>query len=235
MTDSSWLTDVQVCPSILAADFGAFRAQVVELLDAGARTFHVDVMDGAFVPVITFGTHVVEAIAGVVRERGGHLAVHLMVDRPERFIADYASAGADAYTVHVEAIGGGHVHHALQAIREAGMTPGITLNPGTPVALLEEAAHEADNLLCMSVNPGWGGQSFIPASLERVQQLRALARPGAGVEIDGGIGPATIADAVRAGANRLTAGSAIYAAPSPGDAYRDLVERVRAAGPPGGA
>ncbi len=231
--DRAWVTDVQVCPSILAADFGAFRSQVNELLDAGARTFHVDVMDGHFVPVITFGHGVVEAIAGDVHERGGALAVHLMVDRPERFVADYAKAGADSFTVHVEATV--HLHRTLQLVREAGMVPGVTLNPATPVGLLVEAAREADNLLCMSVNPGWGGQSFIPASLERVQQLRALARPGAGVEIDGGIGPDTIADAVRAGANRLTAGSAIYAAPSPGDAYRDLVERVRAAGPPGGA
>ena len=231
--DRAWVTDVQVCPSILAADFGAFRSQVRELLDAGARTFHVDVMDGHFVPVITFGHGVVEAIAGDVHEFGGALAVHLMVDRPERFVADYAKAGADSYTVHVEATV--HLHRTLQLVREAGMVPGVTLNPATPVGLLVEAAREADNLLCMSVNPGWGGQSFIPASLERVQQLRALARPGAGVEIDGGVGPDTIADAVRAGANRLTAGSAIYGAPSPGDAYRDLVERVRAAGPPGGA
>jgi ribulose-phosphate 3-epimerase len=222
----AWLTDVQVCPSILAADFGAFRSQVRELLDAGARTFHVDVMDGQFVPVITFGAGVVAAIADDVHERGGALAVHLMVDRPERFIDEFARAGADAFTVHVEACV--HLHYALQAIREAGMAPGVTLNPGTPVAALEAAAEEADNLLCMSVNPGWGGQRFIPAALGRVAALRALARPGSGVEIDGGIGPATIADAYAAGANRLTAGSAIYSAPDPGAAYQALVEQVRA-------
>jgi ribulose-phosphate 3-epimerase len=225
--DRSWLTEAQVCPSILAADFGAFRAQVRELLDAGARTFHVDVMDGHFVPVITFGHGVVEAIAGDVHERGGALAVHLMVERPERFVEDFAKAGADAFTVHVEATV--HLHRTLQLVREAGMVPGVTLNPGTPVALLEEAAREADNLLCMSVNPGWGGQRFIPSSLERVAALRRLARPGAGVEIDGGIGRETIAAAFRAGANRLTAGSAIYAAADPGAAYGELVALVEAA------
>ena len=225
--ERSWLTAVEVCPSILSADFGAFRSQVVDLLEAGARTFHVDVMDGQFVPVITFGPGVVASIADDVHARGGALAVHLMVERPERFIADFAAAGADGLTVHVEATG--HLHHTLQSIGEAGMAAGVTLNPGTPVALLEEAARYADNLLCMSVNPGWGGQRFIPASLERLSALRRLCRAGAGVEIDGGVGPETIAQCVRAGANRLTAGSAIYAAPDPAAAYHDLVERVRAA------
>lgn len=226
--DDAWLTDVQVCPSILAADFGAFRAQVRELLDAGARTFHVDVMDGHFVPVITFGHDVVAAIADDVHERGGALAVHMMVQEPERFAADYAKAGADSFTIHVEATQ--HLHRALQIVEEAGMIPGVTLNPATPVPLIAEAARYARNLLCMSVNPGWGGQAFIEASLERITAIRALARPDAGVEIDGGIGPDTIVPAFAAGANRLTAGSAIYRQPDPGQAYVDLVEQVRAAG-----
>lgn len=226
--DESWLTEVQVCPSILAADFGAFRAQVVELMDAGARTFHVDVMDGHFVPVITFGHEVVEAIADEVHSRGGALAVHMMVQEPERLAADYAKAGADSFTIHVEATR--DIHRALQIVGELGMVPGVTLNPATPVAAIAEAARYARNLLCMSVSPGWGGQAFIGATLERVPQIRALAGAGVGVEVDGGIGPDTIAGVYAAGANRLTAGSAIYRQPDPGQAYVDLVERVRAAG-----
>ncbi len=226
--DEAWVTEVQVCPSILAADFGAFRAQVGELLDAGARTFHVDVMDGHFVPVITFGHDVVAAIADDVHERGGALAVHMMVQEPERFAADYAKAGTDSFTIHIESTQ--HIHRALQIVEETGMVPGVTLNPGTPVALVAEAARYARNLLCMSVNPGWGGQAFIPASLERIAQLRALAGPGVGVEIDGGVAADTIVGTYEAGANRLTAGSAIYRQPDPGQAYLDLVEQVRSAG-----
>jgi ribulose-phosphate 3-epimerase len=226
--DESWLTEVQVCPSILAADFGAFRAQVVELMDAGARTFHVDVMDGHFVPVITFGHEVVEAIADEVHSRGGALAVHMMVQEPERLAADYAKAGADSFTIHIEATR--DIHRALQIVEELGMVPGVTLNPATPVAAIAEAARYARNLLCMSVSPGWGGQAFIGATLERLPQIRALAGAGVGVEVDGGIGPDTIEGVYRAGANRLTAGSAIYRQPDPGQAYVDLVERVRAAG-----
>ncbi|MFM7248073.1 MAG: ribulose-phosphate 3-epimerase [Actinomycetota bacterium] len=226
--DESWLTEVQVCPSILAADFGAFRAQVVELMDAGARTFHVDVMDGHFVPVITFGHEVVEAIADEVHSRGGALAVHMMVQEPERLAADYAKAGADSFTIHIEATR--DIHRALQIVEELGMVPGVTLNPATPVAAIVEAARYARNLLCMSVSPGWGGQAFIGATLERLPQIRALAGAGVGVEVDGGIGPDTIAGVYAAGANRLTAGSAIYRQPDPGQAYVDLVERVRAAG-----
>jgi ribulose-phosphate 3-epimerase len=228
--DESWLTEFQVCPSILAADFGAFRAQVRELLDAGARTFHVDVMDGHFVPVITFGHEVVEAIAGDVHERGGALAVHMMVQEPERFAAEYAKAGADSFTIHIEATR--DIHRALQIVEEAGMIPGVTLNPATPVAAVAEAARYARNLLCMSVSPGWGGQRFIGATADRLPQLRALAGAGVGVEVDGGVAADTIVGCLEAGANRFTAGSAIYRQPDPGAAYQALVAQLRAAGAP---
>ena len=228
MANDAWLTEFQVCPSILAADFGAFREQVVELMDAGARTFHVDVMDGHFVPVITFGHEVVEAIAGEVHARGGALAVHMMVQEPERFASDYAKAGADSFTIHIEATR--DIHRAMQIVEEAGMIPGVTLNPATPVAAVTEAARYARNLLCMSVSPGWGGQKFITATADRLPQLRALARPDAGVEVDGGVAADTIVGCYEAGANRFTAGSAIYKQKNPGEAYQALVEQVRAAG-----
>jgi ribulose-phosphate 3-epimerase len=217
--DDAWLTEVQVCPSILAADFGAFRSQVRDLLDAGARTFHVDVMDGH---------QVVESIADEVHDRGGALAVHMMVQEPERLAADYAKAGADSFTIHIEATR--DIHRALQIVEETGMIPGVTLNPATPVGAIAEAARYARNLLCMSVSPGWGGQAFIGATLDRLPQIRALAGPGVGVEVDGGIAADTIVGVFQAGANRLTAGSAIYRQPDPGQAYRDLVDQVRAAG-----
>lgn len=224
----AWVTDVQVCPSILAADFGAFRAQVRDLMDAGARTFHVDVMDGHFVPVITFGHEVVSALADDVHDRGGSLAVHMMVEQPERFAAEYAKAGADSFTIHIEATR--DIHLALQIVEETGMIPGVTLNPATPISAIAEAARYARNLLCMSVSPGWGGQKFIKATTDRLLEMRLLARPDAGVEVDGGIASETIVEVYKAGANRLTAGSAIYKQADPGQAYLDLVEQVRAAG-----
>ena len=208
-------------PSILSADFGAFRSQVTELLDAGARAFHVDVMDGHFVPVITFGPRVVSSFADLVHERGGTIDVHLMIEWPERQLAEFAKAGADSCTVHVETCP--HLHHTLGMIHELGMTAGVTLNPSTPTQAVAEGALEADVLLCMSVNPGWGGQKFIESSIRRLGELQAMLRPGMGLEIDGGVGPATIERCRAAGANLMVAGSAIYDQPSPGEAWRALV------------
>jgi ribulose-phosphate 3-epimerase len=213
-----------VLPSILSADFGAFRSQVLELLDAGARAFHIDVMDGHFVPVITFGPRVVSSFADLVHERGGTLDVHLMIERPERQLAEFAKAGADSCTVHVETCP--HLHHTLGQIHELGMTAGATLNPATPTTALREAARAADVLLCMSVDPGWGGQKFIESSIERLGELKALLRPGMGLEIDGGVSPATIERCHGAGANLMVAGSAIYDQPSPGEAWRRLAGLV---------
>jgi ribulose-phosphate 3-epimerase len=226
----SWPHDVRVAPSILSSDFGRVREQVTEVMDAGARVIHIDVMDGHFVPVITFGPKMVADVADTIHAHDGFADVHLMIEAPERHLAQFAEAGADSITVHVETCP--HLHYTLQMIHDLGCRAGVTLNPGTPVEAIAEAARYADVLLCMSVNPGWGGQSFIPATLDRLPKMRALAaeREGVAVEVDGGIHDATIADAHAAGANILVAGSAIFAAPSPAEAYRGLVERLGLAG-----
>ena len=226
----SWPQDVRVAPSILSSDFGRVREHVTEVMDAGARVIHIDVMDGHFVPVITFGPKMVADVADTIHALDGFADVHLMIEAPERHLAQFAEAGADSITVHVETCP--HLHYTLQMIHDLGCRAGVTLNPGTPVEAIGEAARYADVLLCMSVNPGWGGQSFIPATLDRLPKMRALAseRDGVAVEVDGGIHEATIADAHAAGANILVAGSAIFGAPSPAEAYRGLVERLALAG-----
>ena len=226
----SWPHDVRVAPSILSSDFGRVREQVTEVMDAGARVIHIDVMDGHFVPVITFGPKMVADVADTIHAHDGFADVHLMIEAPERHLAQFAEAGADSITVHVETCP--HLHYTLQMIHDLGCRAGVTLNPGTPVEAIAEAARYADVLLCMSVNPGWGGQSFIPATLDRLPKMRALAaeRESVAVEVDGGIHDATIADAHAAGANILVAGSAIFGAPSAAEAYRGLVERLALAG-----
>jgi len=225
-----WPQDVRVAPSILSSDFGRVREQVTEVMEAGARVIHIDVMDGHFVPVITFGPKMVADVADTIHAHDGFADVHLMIEAPERHLAQFAEAGADSITVHVETCP--HLHYTLQMIHDLGCRAGVTLNPGTPVEAIAEAARYADVLLCMSVNPGWGGQSFIPATLDRLPKMRALAaeRDGVAVEVDGGIHDATIADAHAAGANILVAGSAIFGAPSPAEAYRGLVGRLALAG-----
>ena len=174
-----------VAPSILAADFARLGEQVAQVMDAGARVIHVDVMDGHFVPPITMGPLVVGALADRVHAAGALIDVHLMIERPERQIAEFAKAGADNITFHAEATP--HVHYAIGAIKEAGCTAGVAICPATPVRVLAEVAADLDVALCMTVNPGWGGQPFIPASPGKIERLRALIGAGPALEVDGGI------------------------------------------------
>jgi ribulose-phosphate 3-epimerase len=206
----------RIAPSILAADFGRLREQVGEVVDAGAEVIHVDIMDGQFVPTFSMGPNAVEGL----RDFDVLLDVHLMVERPERHVADFASAGAGNITVHVEATP--HVHYAVQAIREAGCTAGVALTPSTPVEALSEIRGELWNALCMTVNPGWGGQAFIPASLDKVRRLRALIGPNVELEVDGGIDRDTAGPCADAGATLFVAGTSVFRSPDPGTAFRQV-------------
>jgi len=214
------MTPSGVAPSILAADFARLGEQVALVLDAGAPVIHVDVMDGHFVPPLSMGANVVEALAGPVHAAGAALDVHLMVDRPERHIDAFAKAGADHITIHAEATP--HVHYALQAVREAGCTAGLALCPATPVGAASEVLGDLDLLLCMTVNPGWGGQAFLPSSLGKLERLRALLGPGVAIEVDGGIDASTAGPCAAAGATAFVAGSAVFGAPDPVTAFREI-------------
>jgi ribulose-phosphate 3-epimerase len=214
------MTPSGVAPSILAADFARLGDQVAAVMAAGARTIHVDVMDGHFVPPITMGALVVNALAPQVHDAGGLLDVHLMIDRPERHIQDFAEAGADHISIHAEATP--HVHYALQAIRDAGCTAGLALCPATPVAVASELVSDIDLLLCMTVNPGWGGQAFLSSSFGKLERLRALLGPGIGIEVDGGIDASTAGPCAAAGATAFVAGSALFGAPDPQAAFREI-------------
>ena len=186
---------------------------------AGARLIHVDVMDGHFVPPITIGPLVAGSIADQVHEAGGAVDVHLMIERPADQIAEFARAGADCITFHFEA--DAHAHRTLGAIREAGCLAGLALNPGTPADSVVELTESADVILCMSVNPGWGGQAFIAASPAKVSRLRRLA-PAATIEVDGGVDEVTVGSVAEAGATLFVAGSAVFGDPEPAEAYRRI-------------
>jgi ribulose-phosphate 3-epimerase len=212
------LNDTRVVPSILSADFARLGDQVAEVMAVGARVIHVDVMDGHFVPPISIGALIVEALRDQVHEAGGVLDVHLMVERPERRLDDFVRAGADSIAVHWEATP--HVHYALKAVREAGCNAGLAINPATPPEAVAGLAEAYDHLLCMTVNPGWGGQPYIPSSTDKVRRLRELLPEGMPIEVDGGIDPDTAGPCAQAGATLFVAGSWIFGEPDPAEAYR---------------
>ncbi len=224
MTPAAPVDGPRVAPSILAADFARLGEQVQAVLDAGARVIHVDVMDGHFVPQITMGPLVVAALRERAGAAGALLEVHLMIERPERQLAEFVRAGADVITIHAEATP--HLDYALSHIREAGLTAGLAVCPSTPLAVYGELAGKVDVALCMTVNPGWGGQRFIASSIERLRRLAGLVRAGVPIEVDGGVALDMGPRCRGAGASRFVAGTAVFGAADPAAAYVALADAV---------
>lgn len=215
---------IKLAPSILSADFARLGEQIEEVARAGADYIHVDVMDGHFVPNITIGAPVVASIRAVTSLP---LDVHLMIEHPERYISQFAQAGADIITVHVEA--SAHLHAAIRLIKELGVRAGVSVNPPTPIGTVEEFLPHVDLILVMSVNPGFGGQSFIPQTLPRIANIRRILDDrvlGAELEVDGGINVDNAADIVKAGANVLVAGNSIFRAQ---EGISEAIRRLREA------
>ncbi len=215
--------EIKIAPSILSADFWRLGEEVALVEEGGAHLIHVDVMDGRFVPNISVGIPVVESLKARARLP---LDVHLMIVEPERYVKDFARAGADIITFQMEATP--HPHRVIQMIKEEGKKAGAVLNPSTPLNVLDYILGDLDMVLLMSVNPGFGGQKFIPAVMDKIRALREKA-PGLDIEVDGGIGPANVGEVVGAGANVIVAGSAIFNTPDPRETTREMVRLAREA------
>ena len=207
----------RIAPSILAADFARLGSQVAEVVDAGARVIHVDIMDGHFVPPLSMGPQVLSALVDLGLD-GVQYDVHLMIERPDLHVEDFAKAGAHNITVHAEATP--HLNYVVSQIRELGCSAGVAVCPSTPLDVYREL--DVDLALCMTVNPGWGGQKFIASSPDKIRRLRGLLGDGPELEVDGGIDASTAGAAADAGATLFVAGSALFGAADPAQAYRDI-------------
>ena len=219
-----WVRGVEIEPSLYAADFARLGEEVETVLDAGARILHFDVGDGHFVPAITVGPIVLQAISGLVHERGAVLDCHLMVDAPERHLAAIAQAGGDSVTVHYEACE--DVGRVIAGARDLGLAAGVAFNPETDPDDVAAAAKNVDLVLCMSIRPGYSGQRFMPEAIERVRRLRTLLPSTVHVQVDGGVGLDNASELRRAGADLLVAGTSVYGAEDVRAAYRRLADAV---------
>lgn len=226
MTWSEWAREVEIEPSIYAADFSRLGDQLELLAGAGARVFHFDVGDGHFIPEVTIGPIVLASISPLAHGWGGIFDCHLMVEEPERHFEAIARAGGDSVTFHVEACD--EPAQAIELARSLGLGVGVACNPGTPVEALAEAAMGADLALCMSIDPGYSGQQFMPDALQRIERLRALLPDRVRLQVDGGVNRDTVGPARAAGANLLVAGSAIFWQDDPAQAYLELAAAVGA-------